>query len=112
MTEPRVELDAPAVQLDESLADRQPQASPGDPAAVRLDSKKALKDALMVFGGDARPLVLHDDHDDVVLEGRADVDQARRRREFHRVVDEVTHHLLDPHRIDRRLREIGGDTYA
>src|SRR5437879_2164423 len=99
--------DAPAMRLDDALADR--EAEPGAPAAAGLPTVKLLEDLVLLAPGQPRAAVGDLDGDGAVRRGRDDPDRTFGRRVLDRVVEEVDQHLLDEHVVDRHERQIRWD---
>src|SRR5438477_6186390 len=83
--------DLPAVRLDQLAGDRQAKAAAFDAAGVGLGppAKEEIEDRLALFRGHARPAVHHLDHRFARQRTGADRNRAARRRELHRVRNQV-----------------------
>ena len=93
--------DRAAVQLDDPLADRQPQAGPG-PGDVLGDPEEALEDLGVLALRDADPAVGHGDLQPPVgarLGGHVDPGRPVVRGVLDRVADQVVEQLAQPDRI-------------
>src|SRR3989442_10687012 len=99
--------DAPAVRLDDALADR--EAETGAPAAVGLPAVKLLEDLVLLPARQPRAAVGDLRGDGAVRRGRDDSDRTLGRGVLDRVVEEVHEDLLDEHVVDRHQRQIGRD---
>src|SRR2546422_11275623 len=99
--------DAPAVRLDDALADR--EAEPGAPAAVGPPAVELLEDLVLLPAGQPRAAVGDLDGHGAVRRGRDDPDRTFGRSVLDRVVEEVDQHLLDEHVVDRHEWQIRWD---
>ena len=99
------------VRLRDVLDDGESEARPTEVAAARLvDAIEALEQPRDVLSGDARPLVVHADHDLAADHVHGDDDGAPVRAVLHRVVDEVDDRLLEEGRVHGREGTVpGGD---
>src|SRR5205823_7116819 len=96
-----LEVDAPAVRLDDVAHDGEPEAGRADVAAVAgLD--EAVEDALLLIGRDAAPGVAHRDDDRPVGGPHLDSHRSARGRVAERVGEEVRER-------PRELGRIAGD---
>src|SRR5262245_54771969 len=88
--------DRAAVQLDERLHEREPDAEPAVSAVDRaLALDEQVKDARDYVGGDAYAGVSHSEHRRAVLGAHTHRHSASRRSVFERVADQVRDDLLD-----------------
>src|SRR5262249_44325843 len=88
--------DPTAVQLDEPLREREPE--PGAIALLEADLGllELLEDPLVILGRDSRSGVRHG-HERLAVHPRGlDADVPARRRELHRVREQVEDHLAQP----------------
>src|SRR5260221_9522704 len=95
-----------AMQLHEAARERE-----AEPRALVLGGAggaylvEFLEDRGALFDGDADAGVAHGDDEPAVLDLRAQLDRAARRRELHRVGEEVQHHLLELALVARPLAD-------
>src|SRR5437763_2472190 len=85
--------DLSAVRLDDALGDRQAEARAEARGALRLPV--GVEDVLQILVRDARAGVADDEEHLAVVARGAAGDAAARRRELHRVADEIREHLRD-----------------
>src|SRR5215471_621253 len=81
--------DAAAVELDQPFREREPE--PGAVALLEADFRllELLEDPLVVLGRDSRPGIRHGHEHLAVHPRRGDADVPARRRELHRVREQV-----------------------
>ena len=97
-------VDRAAVQVDERLDDRQPEAGAGALALVRRAAVEAVEQPPRLLGRDAAPGVGDGDRRRLGVGLEAQRDRALLRRVEVRVRDEVRHDLADPRRVGERRR--------
>ena len=93
-------VDRPAVQLGEAPHDGQPHAqAPRAALERRIDLQERIEEVLRSFRLEADALVLDRDQRESRLHGGLDEDLARPGGELGRIVHQVAHDLLQPHRV-------------
>src|SRR5438552_4572211 len=94
LSDPAVQLDAPAVQLDDLLGDGEPQAGPLGPAGEQVfGAVEPLEDPFSIVGPHAGSVVLHLDGDVAPRAPGAHADALFLPSVLHGVVQQVEHHL-------------------
>jgi len=88
------DLDPPAMLLDQRFADRQPQAGSANIAGQRaIDLMEFVEDALVIFGGDPTPKIVHCEGHRADLLARAQLDVLARFGKLDCVRQQVHQHL-------------------
>src|SRR5690606_21415682 len=100
-------LDRPAVRLDNQLGDGQPQPGAGDRSVGRFDAVELVENARLLLWPDAHALIRHADLHAAIYPSHGYRYRAAIRRVFDRVGDEVAHDLRQPERVAERRRHAG-----
>src|SRR5712692_9505213 len=110
-TRDALDPETPAVQLDQALRQRQPEAGAGFLAAPRFRLHELLEDPCLISERDPNSCVFDRHLDLAVHPDGADVDVTAVRRELHRVGQEVVQDLAELALVSLDLADIGVDRH-
>src|SRR5215475_11796063 len=87
------------MQFDETLGDRQSQTSPLSRFAGIAQTIERLKDALLLVGCDARPVIAHGDPNAVSLGDGRQLNPAARGSELDGIAQQIEEDLFEPRNV-------------